>query len=39
MGIAVTKTLGRFDKSQLPVKLGSHLTSIYISEMTLAGFS
>lgn len=39
MGIAMTKTLGRLDESQLPVKLGSHLTSIYINEMTLAVFS
>lgn len=39
MGIAMTKTLGRLDKSQVPVKLGSHLTSIYINETTLAVFS
>lgn len=39
MGIAMTKTLGCLDKSQLPVKLGSHLTSIYLNKMTLAVFS
>lgn len=38
MGTAVTKTLQCMAKSQLPVKLGSHVTS-YINGMTLVVFS